>query len=137
MSEWIDSSKGVEAVHTISQAQLITQKLLTELSSTIVVSGPIDFVTNGQSVMTINHGSALMQRVTGMGCAVTGIIASFRAVMTDAFMAATYGAYYFALCGELAGKSDIEPAQFTTAFIDQLYRANFKAMDKLIRLQNE
>jgi hydroxyethylthiazole kinase len=91
---------------------------------TVVVSGPIDFITDGKKEAEIPFGSSLMPLVTGMGCTLTAVIAAFRGVLDNSFTSAELATAYFGLCGQLAGKKANHPGTFRTAFIDALHKAN-------------
>jgi hydroxyethylthiazole kinase len=119
-------TKGVETMHGTDEAKDIAVSLARAHQATVIVSGPIDFVTDGSRSAEVPFGSPTMTLVTGMGCAMTGMIAAFCGVIDDPFEAGLLGAQYVALCGEVVqGPS---PGTFKTAFIDQLQRPNFARM---------
>lgn len=107
------------------------KNLVREHKTIIAVSGAIDFITDGFHLSQVVHGSHLMSLVTGMGCAVTAIIAAFKAVLDDPLEAGILALHYFTLCGELAALNYKYPGTFRSDFIDQLYRADFTGMKKL------
>ena len=119
-------SRGVEAVHTTEQAVGTADAIASELGATIVVSGAVDYVTDGDRSEKSAFGSPIMKNITGMGCAMTSVIAAMLAVEDDPFIAAKVGAQYFSICGELASSVSKSPGSFRTAFIDSLYEANFE-----------
>ena len=74
----------------------------------------------------------MMPLVTGMGCAMTAVIAAFRALVPYSFDAARLATLYFGLCGQLTALKCDKPGSFRTLFIDELYAADFSAMRSLI-----
>ncbi|MBS0350725.1 MAG: hydroxyethylthiazole kinase [Proteobacteria bacterium] len=124
-------TKGVESTHTTDDAKEIASVLAYKYKTTVMVSGAIDFITDQTNSSQVAYGSALMQKVTGMGCAMTAIIAAFKAVLADSFEACVAGAHYFDLCGEIASQNNPHPGSFRSAFIDQLHIADFALMKKI------
>lgn len=125
---------GVESTNTTQEAKESALTLSNENRSTIVISGEIDFITNGKRTEIVPYGSNLMSRVTGMGCILSAIISAFRSVLTDDFEASLLATYYFALCGELTAKTTNSPSTFRVHFIDNLYTEDF---DNFREIYNE
>ncbi len=124
-------AKGVEAVHTTEDATKIADMLAIDAKTIVAVSGAIDYITDGTRSKKISFGSPIMKNVTGMGCAMTAVIAAMLTVKEHPFEASVIGSQYFALCGELASLNCKHPGSFKSAFIDELHRANFDLMRKL------
>jgi hydroxyethylthiazole kinase len=122
---------GVDAINKIEEAKELAIALANQYKITIVVSGPVDFITDGKNELEIPFGSALMSRVTGMGCTLTAVIAAFRGIVKNSFEASSLATLYFGLCGELAEKRARSPGAFRTAFIDALYSADFEQMREI------
>ncbi len=125
------TTKGVESAHSVDDARDIAVNIAKMYKNTVVISGEVDFVTDGVRSASYSYGSHLMQNITGMGCSVTAVIAAFRAVLSDSYEAATFASLYFALCGDIAAKQAKAPGSFRLHFIDQLYEANLTAMKEV------
>jgi hydroxyethylthiazole kinase len=123
---------GVESTHQVSDAKDIAIKLAKLHKCTVVVSGARDFISDGVREDNLAFGSELMPLVTGMGCALTAVIAAFMSVTKDAFEASVLGTAYFSLAGSVAGSRSTSPGSFRTNFIDELYKADFKAMNRVL-----
>lgn len=122
---------GVESTRPVSHATESAIRLAKQYQCTVVVSGEIDFVTDGEQNIHLAYGSRLMPLVTGMGCTLTAVIAAFRATTPLAFKAAHLATAYFGLCGALAEQKSSYPGSFRTSFIDELYRANITDMREM------
>lgn len=114
-------TRGVDACHSTEVALEAAEKLAKLYQSIIVVSGEKDYVVSNNRIESVSYGSPLMSKVTGMGCALTGVIAAFSSSMESHFNAAYYGSMYFALCGQKAAEESSLPGSYKVAFIDQLY----------------
>lgn len=125
----VSRTKGVESVHSTDDAKQVALDLALQYKSTVMVSGPVDFITDGGArQLQVPYGTSLMSLVTGMGCALTAVIAAFRAVNDDSFEAGTIAAHYFAICGEQAAKNTPHPGTFRMHFIDRLHAADYKSI---------
>ncbi|MDX1837010.1 hydroxyethylthiazole kinase [Legionella taurinensis] len=122
-------SKGVETLHSVQAASSAALSLSQQTSAIVVVSGPVDFITDGRQCCQVPYGSPLMPLVTGMGCALTAIIAAFAAMETTFYEAAAAATAYVGLCGQSAHRLARGPASFQNAFIDALYQTPFEERD--------
>ncbi len=129
-----DSMKthGVDSIHTSEEAAHAAIALARKYHNTVVISGETDFMTNGSQHIEFTYGSPLMPLVTGMGCALTAVIAAFHAVIDNPYEASIIGSCYFSLCGELAEKQAKHPGIFRMHFIDCLHAADFEKMRSIV-----
>ena len=90
-------------------------------SGTVVaITGEVDLVTDGRTVLRISAGHPLMGRVTGTGCAATALVGAFCAGQTNAAAAAAGALAFFGLAGERAAKTAHGPGSFQVALYDAL-----------------
>lgn len=122
------NTHGVESRHTTYDAKDIAREIAKHYQCTVVVSGAIDFITNGPKENENIWGSPLMALVTGMGCTLTASIAAFKSIVSDSFESAQLATYYFGFCGQLAAERVNTPGAFRTAFIDELYQADLYSL---------
>lgn len=97
--------------------------MLAEASGAIVVvSGAIDFVTDGKRVIGAHNGVPMMQKITATGCSVTALIAAFVAVDPMNALEATASAMsIFGVAGEIGMSKANGPASLRMELIDSLY----------------
>ena len=114
-------TKGVDAVHSVAEAEDAAATLASELETTLAITGPVDLVTDGKRVMRIANGDALMAYVTGTGCMATATIGAFLAVDEDPVTATATALAYFGLAGEVAARRAQAPGSFMVALLDALY----------------
>lgn len=72
------------------------------IGSIISVSGPIDIITDGNQAYCIYNGHPMMSRITGTGCQLSGLTASFVGANKDQFMASVAAVITMGLAGEIA-----------------------------------
>ncbi len=92
-----------DALMTNEQIVPFLKKLALEYDTVILASGKIDYITDGKAVFAVSNGSPRMTQVTGTGCMLNVLTASFSAV-SEPMVAAVSAAAVFGLCGELADK---------------------------------
>ena len=127
----VNTTLGVESTSGVSDAAYSAIMLARRHACTIVVSGEQDFVTDGEQETLLGFGSSLMPLVTGMGCALTAVVAAFKAIVPNAHEAARLAVAYYSLCGSLAAQKTNQPGSFRTHFIDEIYMADFAAMKNI------
>jgi hydroxyethylthiazole kinase len=115
-----NKTRGVDSIHTIDDAIESAKELALEYKSTIAITGPVDAITDGSSVVRVHNGLALMGRVTGTGCTASAICGAFLAVEKDVLSAATSALAVFGLAGEIAAKKAKSPGSYAVALIDAL-----------------
>ena len=118
----LDRARGVDSTDTVDAARAAAVALARYTGGAVVVSGEIDLVTDGTTVVRSHGGSELMSKITGCGCSQGGVPAVY-ATCADAFTAAVAGTAHYNLAGTRAASVTTAPASFKVAFIDELYRA--------------
>lgn len=119
---------GVESQNATFEAEESANSLAEQYDITVVVSGAIDVVVKRGSIKHLSFGLPLMQRITGMGCALSSIIAAFCSVETDLFQASLLATAFYSLCGEQAAQKTSCSGSFRVAFLDALYNPDFNFM---------
>ncbi|MEE4243457.1 MAG: hydroxyethylthiazole kinase [Desulfopila sp.] len=115
------TTKGVDSLHSVEQAGETAKRLAIELKTTLVITGPVDLITDGARVVQVKNGHPLMSAVTGTGCAATATIAAFASINDDMVSAAAAALAFFGLAGEKAAATAAGPGSFMIALIDALY----------------
>jgi hydroxyethylthiazole kinase len=121
-------TKGVDSILTPEQAKPAAQELIKKHNCTIVISGATDFCLAKDSVLRVKNGSALMAKVTGMGCTASALIAAFCAINPDAFAAATHAMTVMSITGEIAASKANGPGSFQLHFYDVLYNLSHQTI---------
>ena len=114
--------RGVDATDSVLQAKEDAKALARHTGGAVAVSGPEDFVTDGETSLLISGGSSFMPMITGAGCSLGGVMAIY-ACVADSFTAAVTGSCIYKFAGKSAHSKCRGPASFRTEFIDALYNA--------------
>jgi len=113
-------AKGVDATVPSVDALASALELARQSGAVIVITGAVDFVTDGRQIIEIPGGHPVMARVTGTGCALGALIAAFLGVSPTPLRAASAAAAVFAVAGEQAGSETTGPGSFVVRFLDLL-----------------
>ena len=95
--------------------------LAIEHRAIVIVSGAIDVLTDGVSVVKNENGHPIMSKVTGMGCASTALLGAFASINPNALQASSHCVALVNICGEIAFKKSNGPGSFKPLFLDQLF----------------
>ena len=114
-------TRGVDSIHSVEEAAQSAQVLAGNLNTIIAITGPNDFITNGDRVIQVSNGHPLMGHVAGTGCAASVAIGAFLAVDDNPISATATALAYLGLAGEIAGRNAAAPASFMIQMIDTLY----------------
>ncbi len=128
------AGKGVDAVHGVDAAEAHATALAQANTAVVVVTGPVDFITDGQTSYRVSNGDALMPRITALGCSLGGIISAFAATQPP-LQAAVAAVTYFGLAGELAAEASTGPGSFQPAFLDALYNITPEIMSECAQVE--
>ncbi len=114
------AGKGVESLAGSAEAVDAARTFAADRSMVVAVSGEVDYVTDGDSVVEVPGGHPLMTKVTGVGCALGAAMAAFLAVSDSPLQAAVSASAVFAVAGDNAARAS-GPGGFEIAFRDELY----------------
>ena len=129
-------TKGVDSKHSVDEASRTAFGLAKELGITLVITGKVDLITDGERVLRVYNGHELMGLVTGTGCAATAIIGAFLAVDNDPITASATALAYFGLAGEMGAEKANGPGSFMIASLDALYNIDEVALEIGARIRS-
>ncbi|KAB8286963.1 hydroxyethylthiazole kinase [Bifidobacterium ramosum] len=118
---------GVESVDEVDAAVEPARKLATFLAQSapdgkaaVAVSGKVDLVTDGDQIYRLTGGSALMAKITGAGCSLGGVTATYLAV-AEPLVAALAASLLYNRAGEIAEAKAEGPGSFQVHLLDALW----------------
>lgn len=109
----------------------LVKELAKKLDTVIIASGPLDIISNGETIVVLDNGDEMMPLITGSGCMLTSIVGSCVAV-NDPFEGSILASIAMSLAGEKARKqvdeNDLGTGSFRTFLIDCLYKTNVESL---------
>lgn len=140
-------TKGVDAANT----DLITEETLEEAirfarelsimtGAVIVITGPIDVISDSKETYICRNGHSFMSRVTGIGCMMGGVIASLvGANLNQPLLATTTAVCMMGICGELAYEKmcqlGLGTGMFRSLIIDFMSNMDEKILKKYQKIE--
>ncbi|HGY3714925.1 hydroxyethylthiazole kinase [Citrobacter sp. Res13-Sevr-PEB04-36] len=116
--------RGVDTTDSAAAALPAAQALARRIATIVVVTGEVDYVTDGQRTVSVNGGDPLMTRVVGTGCALSAVVAASTALQGDRLSNVASACSWMKQAGEFATKHATGPGSFIPAFLDALYNLN-------------
>ncbi|MCJ1400959.1 hypothetical protein MMC11_004170 [Xylographa trunciseda] len=116
----VDSGKSDTS---LAEKARLVKKLAARERNVVIMTGPVDVISDGDRTFLIRNGSELLGRITGSGCTLGTTVAAFAAVETgDKLLAALAGILMFEIAAEhAAARPEVNgPGTFVPAFIDVL-----------------
>jgi hydroxyethylthiazole kinase len=109
----------------------IIKELANKLDTTILASGPIDILSDGETTIAIDNGDDMMPLITGSGCMLSSIVGSCIAG-SNPLDGALVAILAMNLAGEKARAKVEERGEgtgsFRTYLIDYLYKTNSESL---------
>ncbi len=131
----VESVDDVESGAAVALAQYLTEQHAKHSSHdastrcAVAVSGIADLVTDGETVYRLPGGSAMMTKITGAGCSLGGVAATYLAV-SDPLTAALSASLLYNRAGEVADTTSHGPGSFQVAFLDALWNVTAEQVAK-------
>lgn len=116
--------RGVDTTDTAASALPAALALARQWGSVVVVTGEVDYVTDGQRTVCVAGGSPLMTRVVGTGCALSAVVAASCALPGNTLDNVASACSWMKQAGQIATDQSQGPGSFIPAFLDALYNLN-------------
>jgi hydroxyethylthiazole kinase len=123
--------RGVEAIG--DGGPELAREAARALGCVAAVTGPVDHVSDGETVNAVANGHELLGTVTGTGCMATALTGCFLAVQPDPLAAASGALVAFGAAGEDAAQEAKGPGSFHAALYDALYALDPETLDSRAR----
>lgn len=114
------AGKGADSGDSVDAAESAARAIANTHGSVVVVTGPVDFVTDGTQSAKVTGGSEIMPMVTALGCSQTALMGAY-AASGPAFEAALATTAHFKVAGANAAQKAKGPGSFQMHFLDELH----------------
>ena len=128
--------RGVESIVAGLEPAELARTAARRLGIVVSVTGPVDHVSDGDRVLTVANGHALLAAVTGTGCMSSALTGCFLAAKpSEPIEAAAEALAAFGVAAEeAAGRAD-GPGTFHALLYDQLYALDPETLDERTRIR--
>jgi len=125
--------RGVESIVVGSEPADLARAAAKGLGVVASVTGPVDHVSDGETVIAIANGHPLLASITGTGCMSTAMTGCFLAVNRDPLSAAAEALVAFGVAGEDAAVGAKGPGTFHAQLYDALAALDPATLDGRIK----
>jgi hydroxyethylthiazole kinase len=127
--------RGVESAGAAAAAADLAREAARTLGLVASVTGPVDHVSDGNRLLSVANGHALLAAVTGTGCIASALTGCFLAGSPAATLDAAAGALVaLGVAGEDAAAVANGPGTFHAGLYDALWNLEPEALDARARL---
>ena len=110
------------------------QKKADEWNTVFLITGKEDMIVSKYECFFVQNGSPAMANITGTGCMLGMVCASYLASASNAFNAALTSTVEFGIAGELAAKKTMAPGSFQVQLLDSFYQLTEAKRDSLAKI---
>jgi hydroxyethylthiazole kinase len=126
--------RGVESIGAGGEPADLAREAARSLGLVAAVTGPVDYVSDGETVVAVANGDPLLAAVTGTGCMASALTGCFLAAKPEAPLeAAAETLVAFGVAGEDAAAVAKGPGSFHVALYDALAALDPDTLDARIR----
>ncbi len=126
--------RGVESIGAGGDAADLAREAGRSLGLVASVTGPVDHVSDGETVVAIANGDAMLATITGTGCMSSAITGCFLAVADSPLDGAVEALVAFGVAGEDAAVGAKGPGSFHANLYDALAALDPATLDGRARV---
>ena len=126
-------TKGVDSLTSSDTALESAKMLARQTGAIVIISGPVDYITDGNKTESVKNGTPMLTKVTGMGCTASALTGAFAAINADPFAASVNAMATMSITGELAVEKSEGPGSMQLHFLDELYKLTGDSIRKLLK----
>jgi hydroxyethylthiazole kinase len=123
------AARGVDSAAESASALAPAVELARREGTTVAVSGAVDYVTDGDSVVEVSAGHPMMARVTGVGCVLGALVAACSAVEESPLVAAGAATAVLTVAAEVAAEKAAGPGSFAVSLLDALHHLDAATLE--------
>jgi len=114
------TGRGVDSTAESAAAVPTARDLAARTGGAVAVSGAVDYITDGSSLLSVANGHPLMTKVTGVGCALGALVTACCAVEDSPLIAAAAATTILTVSAEVAAASSTGTGSFAVGLLDAL-----------------
>ena len=128
-------SRGVDSSAHADEAVDAARALAQRIQGAVCVSGETDHIVHADGRhATLRNGHEWMTRITGVGCALTALVAAVHAVQPDAWRATVAGMAWMGVAGEMAASKAQGVGSMAVLLLDNLQQLNEEVFVQRLKL---
>lgn len=117
-------SRGVDSLENEESGEEIAKLAAKKLSTTIAITGKVDYIADENEVIKVLNGDSAMSLVTGTGCMISSLIGSFLGAENSCFISALGGVLSMGIAGELAAENYKGTGELKVSILNNISNMN-------------
>ncbi|MCX8002358.1 MAG: hydroxyethylthiazole kinase [Anoxybacillus mongoliensis] len=130
-------TKGVDAGNVQGDLEHVAKKAARMFRCVVVITGKDDIVTDGERIVIVSNGDAMLTKVTGTGCLLSSVLGAFAGVGENVMMSSVAALAYYGVAAEKAAKHAKAPGSFQMAFLNALYEITAEEVNEYAHIRGE
>jgi hydroxyethylthiazole kinase len=130
-------TRGVDNTSDSTQMLKLAQDAAKKFGFIISMSGATDYITDGESTLSISNGDKIMTQVTGMGCTASALTAALLTTNENQLICAATAMALNGIAGQIAAEKAIGTGSFQIHFLDSLSRLNHEIISQHLQFEQE
>ena len=126
--------RGVESISIQGDAKAHARMLAKAEKCVVVITAPVDIITDGSRTFLVSNGHPRMGEVVGTGCMAASVIGAFAAVEKDITIAAACAMSVYGIAGEMAAVDARGPGSMKQNMFDTIMAVGRKEIIKGARI---
>ena len=127
--------RGVDSVGVSADPAELALQAARTLGLVVSVTGPVDYASDGERVVSVSNGHPALATITGTGCMLTAVTGCFLAASPDDPLGAAVGALAaYGVAGEDAAREGKGPGSIHVALYDALAALDPATLDGRVRI---
>lgn len=128
------TTRGVDSTMETKSVEITADKLAKDRSCIVVVSGEVDYITNGTDKYRVNNGASIMAKITGTGCVLSSYLAAVLASGNKSIESIAFAVAYYGVLGEKAALDNTGLGNYRERFLDAMSTIHFDSVKPSLRI---
>ena len=127
--------RGVDSVSGSDDTASAARELALRTNAIVAATGPVDYVSDGKTVITLRNGSEFMGTVSGTGCMLSSVVGAYVGACGVSLESVASAVSVFTIASEVAVREGkvFGPGSFKTKLFDSLYNLKTEDVDTLLK----
>jgi len=126
------AGRGPDSSATSDHALAAARQLARETHSVVAITGEVDYITDGEQILSVRAGSPLLAKITGSGCALSSVVGAFLALPDSPLQTVASACAVMAVAGQHAASMSEGPGSLAVALLDQLHQLTPETLERYL-----
>lgn len=126
--------RGVDSAESVDVSSAV-KELAKKSDCIVVATGPVDYVSDGETVMELSNGTPMQDRLSGTGCMLSSVVGCYVGALGPSLESVISAITIFNIAAEDAASHCNGPGTFKTAFLDSMTGIDGKILDSRARIK--